>query len=110
MSLFKLITMIRIKKGDTVKVTTGKDKGKNGKVLKVMTRAEKAIVEGLNLYRKHARPKRQGEKGELVEVQRPIRMTNLMPVCPSCGKAVRVGAKREDNKSMRVCKKCGSSF
>jgi len=102
--------MIRIKKGDTIKVTTGKDKGKTGKVLTAFPRQGLAIVEGLNLYKKHARPKRQGEKGELVTVQRPIRMTNLMPVCSSCGKAVRVGGKREGGKAVRVCKKCNAEF
>ncbi len=100
----------RIKKGDMVKVTTGKEKGKTGKVLRLAPRSGTAIVEGLNLYKKHSRPKRQGEKGELVEVQRPLRMPNLMPVCPSCGKATRVGFRKEGSKSVRACKKCNAEF
>lgn len=101
---------LRIKKGDIVKVITGKDSGKTGKVLRTAPHLGNAIVEGLNLYKKHKRPKRQGEKGELVEVQRPLRMSNLMPVCPSCGKATRVGNHREGVNSTRVCKKCGNEF
>lgn len=101
---------LRIKKGDTVKVMAGKDKGKTGKVLRVFSLEGKAIIEGLNLYKKHSRPKRQGEKGELVEVQRPLRMPNLMPICPSCGKPTRVGSRKDGEKSMRVCRKCNAEF
>ncbi len=100
----------RIKKGDTVKVTTGKDRGKTGKVLKVHSRLSSALVEGVNIYRKHSRPKRQGEKGELVQVPRPLALSNLMPLCPSCGKAARVGSKVESGTRSRVCRECGSSF
>lgn len=97
---------MRIKKGDTVKILTGKDKGKSGKVIKVSLKDGKVTVEGLNLYKKHVRPKRQGEKGEIVQVVRPINVSNVTLVCPHCNKATRVGHRYENDTKTRYCKKC----
>lgn len=102
--------MKRIKKGDTVKIMIGKDRGKTAKVLRVFEKDNRAIVEGMNMMKKHSRPRRQGEKGETVSVARPIQMANLLPVCPSCGTGVRIGTKQEGNSRSRVCKKCGSTI
>lgn len=101
---------MRIIKGDTIKIMAGKDGGKQGKVLKVLPKIGKVLVEGLNLYKKRVRPKRQGEKGQVVSVPRPINASNAMIVCPSCGKAVRIGYRLEKDKKTRVCRKCGAKI
>ncbi len=99
---------MKIKKGDTVKILTGKDRGKTGKVIKVDPKSEKLIVEGLNLYKKHVRPKRQGEKGEIIKISRPMNVSNTMIVCPNCKQATRVGFHLEKDNKFRYCKKCQS--
>jgi large subunit ribosomal protein L24 len=99
---------MKIKKGDTVKILTGKDRGKTGKVIKVDSKSAKIIVEGLNLYKKHMRPKRQGEKGEVVKISRPMDVSNAMIVCPNCKRPSRVGFRWEKDNKFRYCKKCQS--
>lgn len=97
---------MKIRKGDTVQITTGKDAGKSGKVINVDSRGEKIVVEGLNVFKKHARPKTQNEKGQIVDVPRPMRASNVMLMCPSCHKPTRIGAKVDGTKKERMCKKC----
>lgn len=97
---------MKIKKGDQVKIISGKDKGKSGKVIKTMPGNHLAVVEGLNLVKKHIRPRRAGEKGQTVEVPRPFHISKIMIICPQCGKPVRVGHAVGDNKKYRICKKC----
>ncbi|MEK7624250.1 MAG: 50S ribosomal protein L24 [Patescibacteria group bacterium] len=99
---------MKIHKNDVVKILKGKDRGKTGKVLKVDLKSRKLIADGLNLYKKHMRPKKQGEKGEVVKISRPIDVSNLMLVCPSCKQATRVGHRFEKNIKFRYCKKCQS--
>jgi large subunit ribosomal protein L24 len=101
---------MKIKKGDTIKIIAGKDKGKTGKVLKVLPKKNKVLIDALNLYKKHVRAKRQGEKGEVVSVPRPIDVSNIMFFCPNCGKAVKIGYRFEEENKVRVCKKCGASI
>jgi large subunit ribosomal protein L24 len=101
---------MRIKKGDTIKIITGKDKGKTGKVLKVLPKKNKVLIDGLNLYKKHVRPKRQGEKGEVVLVPRPMDASNVMFFCPNCGKAVKIGYRLDGKNKLRICKKCGTAI
>ncbi len=100
---------MKIHKGDTIKIISGKDKGKTGKVLKVLIKKNKVLVDGLNLYKKHVRPKNQGEKGEVVSVPRPMDVSNVMIFCSSCGKAVKVGYRLDAGKKTRMCKKCGAA-
>lgn len=99
---------MRIKKGDTVKIIQGKEKGKTGKVLSIMPQNERILVEGLNLYKKNVKPKKQGEKGQIVTIPRSMNASNAMLVCPACGKATRIGAVVENDKKVRSCKKCGA--
>jgi large subunit ribosomal protein L24 len=99
---------MKIHKGDTIKIITGKEKNKTGKVLKVLIKKNKILIEGLNLYKKHVRPKNQGEKGEVVLVPRPIDASNVMLVCPNCGQAVKVNYRFDAEKKNRTCKKCGA--
>jgi large subunit ribosomal protein L24 len=96
-----------IRKGDTVLVTTGKDRGKRGKVLRVIPTKGTAIVERVNFTKKHTRANPQKNvKGGILEREAPIRMTNLQVICPSCGERTRIGTHVSDEGSERVCKKC----
>jgi large subunit ribosomal protein L24 len=99
---------MKIKKGDIVKIITGKDNGKSGKVLKVIPQDKKVLVEGLNLFKKNVKPKKQGEKGEIVSLPRAINVSNVMLVCPNCKNAARVGYIIDGDDKKRVCKKCQS--
>ena len=97
---------MKLKKNDNVKVMVGKDRGKTGKLLRVNLQSGTVLVEGVT-QKKHQRAKKQGEKGETVSVPRPIRIPNVMIVCPSCDKATRVGSRLDGDKKVRICKKCG---
>lgn len=97
---------MKIHKGDTVQIMTGKDRNKSGKVLKIDPRAGVVLVEGLNLVKKHVRPKKQGEKGQVINLPRPLNISKVMILCPSCGKPARVGFKQSGDKKDRYCKKC----
>jgi large subunit ribosomal protein L24 len=99
---------ISIKKNDTVKVISGKDKGKTGKVLKIIKLSNRAVVEGINLYKKHVKPKTENEKGQVITVPRSLNISNIQLVCPSCGKPTRVGHSIEGKIKSRICKKCKS--
>lgn len=101
---------MKLKKGDTVKMLTGKDRGKTGKVIKVEPKAGRIVVEGVNLYRRHVRPKRQGEKGEIVQLARPVAAANAALVCPHCKKAVRLGYRFQGEVKVRYCRKCGQNL
>ena len=99
---------MKIKKGDTIKMLTGKDRGKTGKVLRVIEKTMKVAVEGLNLLTKHQRPRREGEKGQKIQFPRPVPLANVILVCTKCGRGTRVGFQfiEEGKKKVRVCKKC----
>ncbi len=102
---------MKIKKGDTVLVISGKYKGKTGKVLRALPRENRIIVEGVNIVKKHTKPKKSGEKGKIVEKEAPIHVSNVKLVCGSCKKPTRVGYLFKDGKGerrkVRICKKCG---
>jgi large subunit ribosomal protein L24 len=97
---------MNIKKGDTVQILSGKDRGKTGSIIKVAPADGLITVGGLNVFKKRARPKKQGEKGETVSVPRPLPRSRVMFVCPSCKKATRLGARMDGNQKVRYCKKC----
>ena len=99
-----------IKKDDKVVVISGKDKGKEGKVLSANPKAGKVIVEGVSVASKHSKPRKQGEKGGIIKVETPIYACKVMVVCPKCGKPTRVAHKLENGKNVRVCKKCGANL
>lgn len=98
-----------MKKGDTVKIIAGKDKGKTGKILKTITERGRVLVEGINVYKKHVRPRRQNEKGQVISVPRSLNISNVQILCSSCGKATRIGMKIEGDKKVRICKKCNAT-
>ncbi len=97
---------MNIKKGDTVKILGGKDRGKTAAVLAVFPDENKISVEGVNRYKKRARPKKQGQKGETVLVVRPLSASNAAIVCQNCKRPTRVGYRLEGNAKVRYCKKC----
>jgi large subunit ribosomal protein L24 len=100
-----------VRKGDTVLVTAGKDRGKRGKVLRVHPGKGTALVERVNLLKKHTRPNPQKNiKGGILERESPIRMDNLQVICPSCGEAARTGSHRTDEGAKRFCKKCDTEM
>ena len=99
---------MNIKKDDKVIVLSGKDKGKQGKVLVADPKAMKLTVEGVNVATKHQKPRKQGEEGGIIKVETPIYASKVQLVCPKCGKATRVAYKLADGKKVRVCKKCGA--
>ncbi len=101
---------MKFKKGDIVKITTGKDAGKTGKVIHVDAQAGRIVVEGANIFKKHARPKTQNEKGQIVDVSRPLDASNAMIVCPSCHKPTRIGMRIDGTKKERICKKCSAKI
>ena len=101
--------MLKVKKGDTVKVLSGNDKGKTGEVLEVV--AGKVVVKGINIKTKHVKPRRQGEEGGIIKREFPIHASKVSVVCPKCGKAVRVGFELDkDSNKVRVCKSCGANI
>lgn len=100
---------LRIKKEDTVKVIAGADKGKQGRVLQVLPSKNKAIVEGINIVRKHQKPSAANPQGGIVDVEAPVHISNLMYV-DSNGDATRVGRKVEDGKIVRFSKKSGKTI
>lgn len=97
---------MKIKKNDQVLIKTGKDKGRKGKVLKVLFEDRKLVIEGINLKKKHVKPKKSGEKGQVVELPAPIDISNVKILCNKCGAAVKIGYEIKENKKYRICKKC----
>ena len=101
---------MNIKKGDSVVVIAGKDKGKKGKVLEVSPKTSRVVVEDVNVLTKHRKPRSAQDKGGIVKNANPIDSSNVMVVCPACGKATRIAHKDVDGKKARICKKCGASL
>lgn len=101
---------MKVKKGDEIIITAGKDRGRKSKILRVFPKENKVLVEGVNLRKKHQRPRKSGEKGQIVEIPAPLDISNVKLICPKCGKAVRVGFKVLEKKKYRVCKKCGQEI
>ncbi len=99
-----------IKKDDQVVVLSGKDKGKQGKILEVMPKSSKVIVEGVNVVSRHTKPRRQGEEGGILKKEAPVYACKVQKVCPHCNKATRIGHKVEGDKKVRICKKCGAEI
>ena len=101
---------MNIKNDDKGVVLSGKDKGKQGKVLIADPKAAKVVVEGVNVATKHQKPRKQGEEGGIIQVETPIYVSKVQLVCPKCGKGTRVGHKIDGDKKVRVCRKCGAEI
>ena len=102
---------LKIKKGDRVRVLTGKDRGKTGEVMRALPADGKVIVDGVNVAKKHQRATSATMQGGIIDKDMPIPVANVAVVCPTCGKATRVGYKIDgDGTKVRVCKKCGGEM
>jgi large subunit ribosomal protein L24 len=101
---------MRIKKGDKVLIIKGKDRGKSNKVIRVMPRLSTIVVESLNLRKKTIRPKKQGERGQVVDVPWPVHIENVMMICSACNKPTRLGYRNEEKTKVRYCKKCKATI
>jgi large subunit ribosomal protein L24 len=103
---------MKVHKGDTVQVISGKDRGLKGKVLLANPKAEKILVEGANRVKKHTKVTQTGrgaQTGGIITQEAPLHVSNVMVVCPSCGKPSRIGHRRDENgKNVRTCRRCGS--
>ncbi len=102
---------MNVKKGDQVEVLSGKDKGARGEVLRALPAEGKVVVEGVAVVKRHTKPTQANQQGGIVEKEAAIDVSNVALVCPSCGKATRVGHDHNaEGKKVRVCKKCGAQF
>ncbi|HVZ67141.1 MAG TPA: 50S ribosomal protein L24 [Patescibacteria group bacterium] len=98
---------MKLRRGDTVKILIGKDKGKTGKVEKLFPVSEKILVEGINQFKRHVKSRTQDQKSEIVDITKPMAVANVVMVCPNCKKTARIGYKTEKGVKVRICKKCG---
>ena len=97
----------KIKKNDTVLVITGRERGKRGRISRVITETNRAVIEGVNIVKRHSRPRGLGQPGGIIEKEAPLHLSNMMLICNKCDRPVRVGFTRlEDGSKVRVCRKC----
>jgi len=121
---------MKIHKGDQVLIISGKDRGRKSKVLEAFPKESRVVVEGINLRKKHMKPKKSGEKGQIIEIPAPLSVSNVKLICSKCGKAARVGyekskrnkflaseskkeqvpRKQKQKSKIRICKKCGQAL
>lgn len=102
--------MLKLKKGDEVIITAGKDLGKRGKIEKIYKSRGSALLPGLNIFKKHLKKKDEKNPGGIVDVPRPLPIANIALVCPKCAKPTRVGFKIKGKQKIRICKKCDSQI
>ncbi len=101
---------MKVKKNDTVLIISGKYRGRKGKILKAFPKKDKILIEGVNLRKKHQKPKKTGDKGEIIEIPAPIHISNVKIICPKCKKATRIGYRIEGGEKYRICKKCDKTI
>ena len=101
---------LSIRKGDRVRVIAGKDKGREGTVLRSQPEKERIVVQNVHMIKKHTRPSQKNPQGGIIEMEGTIHVSSVMLVCPNCGAATRVGRRREDGMRVRTCKKCGKDI
>ncbi len=101
---------MHVKKGDTVIVLAGKDKGKKGKVVKILSEKNRVLVEGINMVKKHQKTRRTNEKGQILDLARSINVSNVQPLDPKSGKGTRVGSKVVSGKRVRIAVKSGQEL
>jgi large subunit ribosomal protein L24 len=105
-----MASSMNVRKGDKVKIIAGKDKGREGKVLKAYPHNQRISVEGAAMIKKHTRPSQKNPQGGIVQMEGTMHVSNVMLVCPSCGEPTRIGRRRDDGTRVRVCKKCGQDI
>ena len=97
---------MKLKKGDSVKIVLGKDKGKTGKIEKVLAKVDKVLVTGVNQYKRHLKARAQGQQSEIVTITKPLPSQNVALICPNCKVQTRIGFRIEKSGKIRICKKC----
>ena len=105
-----MINKMNVKKGDTVQVITGKDKGQTGKVLTVLPKEGKVVVEKVNMVSRHVKARKQGDESGIIQKEAPLYASKVMLFCPKCNRGVRSGRKMNGDKKVRVCKRCGAEI
>lgn len=98
---------LHVKKGDTVVVLSGKDKGKQGKIIQAMPKKSQVVVEDVNKVKRHSKPSLKAPQGGIISKEMPLDVCKVQLVCPACNKPTRIAHKLVDGKNLRVCKKCG---
>lgn len=98
---------LNVKKGDTVVVLSGKDKGKQGKIIQAIPKKAQVVVEEVNKVKRHTKPSLKAPQGGIIQKEMPLNVCKVQLVCPACNKPTRIGHKSVDGKNLRVCKKCG---
>ncbi|MBI1755364.1 50S ribosomal protein L24 [Candidatus Azambacteria bacterium] len=101
---------MKIRKNDNVFIMTGKDRGKSGKVLQALPKEGRVVVQGMNMAKHHQRPRKTGEKGQILSKETPLDVSKVMVVCPKCAKPTRIGFRVEGGNKSRICKKCGATI
>lgn len=101
------LTKLNVKKGDTVVVLSGKDKGKQGKIIQAIPKKAQVIVEEVNKVKRHTKPSLKAPQGGIIQKEMPLNVCKVQLVCPACNKPTRIAHKSVDGKNLRVCKKCG---
>ena len=105
-----MINKMNVKKGDTVQVITGKDKGQTGKVISVLPKEGKVVVEKVNMVSRHVKARKQGDESGIIQKEAPLYASKVMLYCSKCGRGVRSGRKLDGDKKVRVCKRCGAEI
>jgi large subunit ribosomal protein L24 len=103
------IHKFKLKKEDTVQIITGKDKGKRGRILKIIREKDRVVVQGANLVKKAMKKRKQSDRGGIAEIEAAIHSSNVMIVCKKCG-PTRIGYKLDGNQKTRICRKCGEAL
>ncbi len=101
---------MKLKKGDNIIVIAGKDKGKKGKIVRILADANRVVVEGVNIMKKHQRPRKSNEKGQVLDVAMPLHASNVMIADPKTGKPSKIGKKKVGDKMVRIAKKSGQEI
>lgn len=97
---------MKYKIGDEVRVLVGKDKGKTGKIEKVLPKANAVIIPNINMYKRHYKPKKQDEKGGIIDIIKPLPISKIALICPKCKSQTRIGYQITSDKKVRICRKC----
>ena len=105
-----MINKMNVKKGDTVQVISGKDKGQTGKVISVLPKEGKVVVEKVNMVSRYVKARKQGDESGIIQKEAPLYVSKVMLFCPKCNRGVRSGRKVEGDKKVRVCKRCGAEI
>ncbi len=106
----KLFNIMKLKKGDNVKVVLGKDKGKTGKIEKVFSKTQKVLINGVNQYKRHLKARSQKEPSEIVTITKPLPIGSVAFICPHCKLPTRIGFSISKDDKIRVCRKCGKKI